>query len=289
MDHWERNKIAILLQEAGKIALSFIHAPETKIKADHTLVTAADKAVENFLCGKLEDQANGIRIIGEETYESHSAEYLNAALQGKTWIIDPIDGTALFAHNIPLWGISIGFAENGSIREGAVFIPETGEMMLSDSGTTYYAKMTNTPSDQWDFPALLSPLAPPDVQFDETGIINLSQKLAKQAVIRGSNTVHALCTSIYSGVLLATGRHIAFTLSAKLWDFAGILPCLKNLGFHAKMRNGEDLVSLKITPGIYNLDFSSKRAFAVNEPTFCAASQEIADKVTELCLIQNVW
>lgn len=301
MKQWIVKDIVPLLLEAGRIAMDYIDNPGTAIKEDRTPVTAADKAVENFLTARLEDEASGIRLIGEETSSSKSETYLRDALRGSSWIVDPIDGTVLFANKIPMWGTSVAFSQGGKLREGAVYVPSTGEMLLSDSGTVLYARdaasgtgassagasapegFVSEASEK--FLRLLKPLARPELRFDDSSIINLSQRLVRQGGmgIRCANTVHSLCSSVYSGILLATGRHGASVMGAKLWDIAGCLPALKNLGFYMCMPDGTDVLSLEISPSIYDLDFSSKRAFALHELTVCAPTRQIAEQVSAFC------
>ncbi len=299
MKQWIVKDIVPLLLEAGRIAMDYIDNPGTAIKTDRTPVTEADKAVENFLTARLEDEASGIRLIGEETSSTKSGSYLSEALRGTSWIVDPIDGTVLFANKIPMWGISVAFSQGGKLQEGAVYVPDTGEMLLSDSGSVLYARNPASGANgaaaarfsvqeaSEEFCRLLKPLARPEIRFDDSSIINLSQRLVRQGGIRCANTVHSLCSSVYSGILLATGRHGASVMGAKLWDIAGCLPALKNLGFHMCMPDGTDVLSLEISPSIYDLDFSSGRAFALHELTVCAPTRQIAEQVSNFCGLEK--
>ena len=70
----------------------------------------------------------GDAIIGEEQGGS-----LGRDVTG--WAIDPIDGTSNFALGLPLWGISIGYLENGYPRLGAIALPELGLTLSAASGS----------------------------------------------------------------------------------------------------------------------------------------------------------
>ena len=52
--------------EAGELARSFFRNVTAERKADHTLVTAADRAVEEFLSPRVQALFPGVRTLGEE-------------------------------------------------------------------------------------------------------------------------------------------------------------------------------------------------------------------------------
>lgn len=274
-------EIARILAGAASIALRFYGKVHADLKRDHSLVTEADRAVEAYVFSELEKEEAGVRVIGEETFARKSAAYMDSALRGKTYIIDPIDGTAMYAHRIPVWGCILGYAENGVLLEGGCVIPETGEMLLSSEGRTYYASNRSVPFGEWDFNAVLKPLDPPDAEFTDRSLLGISQAMAhSSAAIRLHNTVNAFCSSCYLAVLLATGRSAAAIHDAKLWDYAGILPPLKNLGFVSLPLRGEgDLLSLRIGAENYNQDYASLKAFASVDTFIFARSEEVARRI----------
>jgi len=50
------------------------------------------------------------------------------------WIIDPLDGTTNFAHQIPIFAISIAFAINDEVVVGVVLNPVSGELFTAIRG-----------------------------------------------------------------------------------------------------------------------------------------------------------
>lgn len=283
MNSWKKEEIVGLLQECGRIALGYINEPCPQTKPDRTIVTDADNAVEQFLTEKLVGHSPDVFLIGEETFRSKSKEYLEQGLHSSTtWIIDPIDGTALYANKIPFWGTSIGFAQNGIIKEGAIIVPGTNEIMISDMGKVYYAQLPdicNLP----DLANQLVELSTPKVAFQDTGIVNISQRVAKKGMVNGNNPLQALGSCVYSMILLATGRHMAYVMGSKLWDIAGGLPCLKNLGFHATLPDGQNVLGLRLTSDIYCLNYRSPKAFNMHAQAVCSVSTEINEEVENIC------
>jgi len=278
-------RISGLLSEASAIALSFRQDPGTTLKADRTPVTRADRAVERFLTERLENPSEGVRILGEETCDARSEEYLRSALSGKMWIIDPIDGTAMFAHGVPVWGIILGYAEDGVLLDGGVVIPEQGEMLLSDGPTTYYGR-SSRPFTEWDFEQELRALSPlPKTDIDDGSLILISQRAAHKAVFRCCNTLTAVCSTAYFAMLMSTGRIGAAIHDAKLWDYAGCLPALKNLGVVSSPLNGAgDLLDLRISPENYDLSFASGAApsFRTGGSFVFASSAETVGRVRSM-------
>jgi myo-inositol-1(or 4)-monophosphatase len=54
--------------------------------------------------------------------------------EGRTWIIDPLDGTSNFISGFPFWCISIAARENGRLVAGVVWDPQRGEIYTAERG-----------------------------------------------------------------------------------------------------------------------------------------------------------
>ena len=130
MNYWNREKIVSLLEQSGRIAMEYKTKMAPEMKSDNSIVTQADKAIEAFLDEAFTDEASNVFVIGEESIDSCS---LSKALDNTAFIIDPIDGTAVYAAGLPMWGISIGYAVKGVMTESAVYLPETEELCLSSN------------------------------------------------------------------------------------------------------------------------------------------------------------
>lgn len=283
MDKWDLNAVASLLEESGALAMSMAGRLNPSFKSDRSIVTDADKAVESLLSKEFDRPAEGARMIGEETSSSKDAAYVDAALKGSAWIVDPIDGTAPFAHDIPLWGVSIGFMQGGVLKEGAIFLPPLGEMIGTSNGATYRAAAGMGKDRNWSLAEKLKPMKRPEAPFDDGAILNISQRMARGGLIRLPNPVHSLCSCVYSSAALMTGRHIAYIFSAKIWDMAGSLPALKNLGFHSCLPDGTDLMDLRVRPEVYELDMFAKSPWRIRGHAIVAKDVEIIEKVISSC------
>jgi myo-inositol-1(or 4)-monophosphatase len=50
------------------------------------------------------------------------------------WYIDPLDGTVNYAHGVPFFAVSIGYAEGGLMRFGVVYEPLRDECFSAERG-----------------------------------------------------------------------------------------------------------------------------------------------------------
>jgi myo-inositol-1(or 4)-monophosphatase len=93
----------------------------------YNLVTDADRRSEEHIARFLEQELPGSSILGEEMH--------HAALEAdRLWIVDPLDGTTNFTHNIPHFGVSVAYAEKGEILAGAVYDPMRRELFSARRG-----------------------------------------------------------------------------------------------------------------------------------------------------------
>lgn len=97
------DEIVSWLKQAGQISLNYFRKVETQIKADQTLLTAADLEIEDFLSTKLRSAFPHQNLIGEEGVGNVTKKRSSAV-----WVIDPLDGTTVFSLGLPGWGISVG-------------------------------------------------------------------------------------------------------------------------------------------------------------------------------------
>ena len=82
-------------------------------------VTAVDLASERAITALLREATPDIPVLGEE--EGGAA--LGA---GRSWVVDPLDGTTNFVHGFPVVGVSVALVEEGRPVAGAVEAPFLG-------------------------------------------------------------------------------------------------------------------------------------------------------------------
>ena len=98
-----------------------------ELKADGTVVTAADRAVESAIREVLLAARPHDAILGEEQGQTGQDTH-------RRWIIDPIDGTALFVRGDDRWLILIALEEDGEIVTGVAAHPAQGSIWWASRG-----------------------------------------------------------------------------------------------------------------------------------------------------------
>ena len=88
MTHWNKDKVSELLLQSGAVALKYFDSPRLSYKKDQTVVTQADREIENLLAATLDKPEEGSYLLGEETLEGRSEDYIKGALGGTAWIVE---------------------------------------------------------------------------------------------------------------------------------------------------------------------------------------------------------
>jgi len=210
-------------------------------------VTEIDRQSEEFLLGEIHKQFPDHHILAEESGGTIGG--------GDQWYIDPLDGTVNYAHNIPIFCVSIAYALNGTLSLGAVYDPMRDEMFTAEHGQGAHLNghslqvsgavelersllVTGFPYDAWDS------------EFDNfANFVKLSKM--SMGVRRLGSAALDLC-------YVAAGRLEGFwELALKPWDVAaGGLICAEAGGRVTDVYGGPDFISppqsvLATTPGIH--------------------------------------
>jgi histidinol-phosphatase len=119
-----------------------------ELKADGSVVTAADRAVETAIRDVLAGARPTDAILGEEqglgpeqglgqeperALEQDSGA-ADTAAPTRRWIIDPIDGTALFVDGDDRWLVLLALEEDGEIVVGVAAHPAQGSIFWATRG-----------------------------------------------------------------------------------------------------------------------------------------------------------
>lgn len=106
---------------------------EATRKADGSLVTEADLAMQSRLDAELTGRWPQSRLLGEEMPSSEQAGLL-ADVSTPLWCLDPLDGTGNFAAGIPFFAVSLALIVDGALRAGVVHDPVRGETFAALRG-----------------------------------------------------------------------------------------------------------------------------------------------------------
>lgn len=114
-----------LVREAGTMALLMRQAGlEGRQKTSVSdVVTAADHAAEAYVLEQLQRCRPDDGILGEEGASVDGTS-------GRTWVIDPVDGTYNFLHGSTYWCSAIALKDSSGVVLGGIFQPEEDKLWL---------------------------------------------------------------------------------------------------------------------------------------------------------------
>lgn len=106
-----------------------------KEKGRADLVTEADVASQNAIKAFLLDRFPGHAFLGEEeSVGKQPYEVRPAANAPPTWVVDPLDGTSNYVHDVPCYCVSIGLVDRGNITVGVIYDPRQNELFCAAKG-----------------------------------------------------------------------------------------------------------------------------------------------------------
>jgi myo-inositol-1(or 4)-monophosphatase len=230
-------QVTSLVQEVG----TYIRHERTRFQSNrveykdvHDLVSYVDQTSEKKLMEGLEKIIPGSAFRGEETGD-------HPASSPYTWIVDPLDGTTNFIHNIPHYCISIGLLHQGTMVSGWVYEICGDEMYQAMKGQGAFLNQVKIEVSKTatlaqcligtGFPVRAYPQLP--------GYLHLLQW-----VIENTRGVRRLGTAAYDLCLVASGRFEAFyEPNLKAWDVAaGSIIVQEAGGMVTDFKNGPDFV-----------------------------------------------
>ena len=192
-------------------------APGVEVKADRSLVTALDRAIEVRLRELIEAAHPSHGVIGEELGATR-------AEADAVWVLDPIDGTAPFIAGVPVFGTLIALLWRGTPVIGVMDFPVTRDRWVGVQGrpTLHQGQPVRTRRCDALADAMLSTSNPDFYPATERPAFEALRTRTRWRIYGG-------CCLAYG--LLASGRtDVAMDAGFKLWDWAPFVPVLQGAG-----------------------------------------------------------
>ena len=116
-------------QRAGRMTLEWYQQRGLSVtaKGDGSPVTEADFAAERFLRSEISATYPDDTIRGEEEGDQ-------TGHTGRTWVIDPIDGTKAFAQGVPLFATLLALVDERGPAVGVICLPALDECVWAGRG-----------------------------------------------------------------------------------------------------------------------------------------------------------
>jgi len=96
-------------------------------KSARDVVTEVDHLSEELILGAIRARFPDDSILAEESGEHHAVAGATPRAEGRTWVVDPLDGTINYANGIPFFCVSIALIVAGRPAVAAVRDPTRGE------------------------------------------------------------------------------------------------------------------------------------------------------------------
>lgn len=189
---------------AAKVLHYYHEGIKAELKADKTVLTAADHESEEAIISTIRERFPDASFLAEE-----SGGALNEQTQ---WIIDPIDSTRSFQRGIPTWNVLVSYLENGVIKLGVAYYPMLNVLYFAERGKGAF--QNNKPMHV----SSISPLSASFIGFGSQRHFANKQVLIDLIEASGSSRSP---DPTYTAALIAQGSMEALVDAyGKPWDFA---------------------------------------------------------------------
>lgn len=245
---------AQLAQQCGEILLEYFHKSQLKMeyKSDHSIVTEADVAVDNFIKQEIKKEFPHDLIISEELQHQFTPRTANPTV----WIVDPLDGTTNFSLGLHYWGVSLVRVENGYPILAVQYFPYLNELYTAQMGCGAY--YNNQP--------IHVTIANPE---NKTTFFSCCSRTHKNYRISIPYKTRIFGCATYSMCSLASGKAlICFEAKAKIWDYAGAWLMIPEAGGCIEIFNHKE--PFPLSPG---KEFASQ-----NDAVIATATPDLMDK-----------
>lgn len=196
-----------LARDAGQLAARMLGEGVTvrRKTSISDVVTAADHAAEALVVRRLRAERPADGIVGEEG-TSHPGD------SGRTWYVDPVDGTYNFLSGLPIWCAAL--ARDDAL--GAIYQPATDELWLG--GPEHPTTRNGVPLPQ----LVDKPLADVSVAtyVHPTALADDSRRVPLLRAMQGAATMRMLGCGSVELAAVAAGRLGASVHADTLpWDW----------------------------------------------------------------------
>ncbi len=223
-----------------ELAPRFTHS-EREYKSDGSIVTEADRAVQQVIEEALKQQWPDILFVGEEMSEAEQIALLSTKEQA-VWCLDPVDGTSNFAAGIPFCAVSLSLLKDGDVLMGVVYDPMRDECFTAIKG-----------KGSWLNGELLGKRMPEPPLAKGIGMIDL-KRLPRALAIRIIDEKPFSSQRNIGAVALewcwmAAGRsHVYLHGKQRIWDYGAASLVLHEAGGYSMTLDGDAVLSVSLEP-----------------------------------------
>jgi myo-inositol-1(or 4)-monophosphatase len=219
-------------RRAGELQRSRYRNPgEVKEKAPKDFVTEVDLLCEELMVNAISERYPDDAILSEERGGSVSEG-------GRTWLLDPVDGTANFMKSNPMFCACVSVIEDGKVTHAAVAAPRIGDLYHASAGDGAFMETGDKeiPMRVSDTEKLEYAVAGADLSLRS----GKRREVGVEKVLSGSWQLRALGSAGIRGAWLAAGYlDISVGTRNTVWDYAPTVLLVSEAGGRATDLSGE--------------------------------------------------
>jgi histidinol-phosphatase len=226
--------ILAVLGKVDAITLGGWHKLRVSRKADGSEVTNADRAAERLLRRHLQAAWPRDAVAGEE-YGG------NIAPVGRSWLLDPIDGTASYVLGVPMFGTLVGLLIDGEPVLGFIHLPALKETTYAARGAGCWLARDGARPRRV---RVAAPRAISAAQVGFTSIVesdlahrpgrwqlaNLARSVGRLRLVGDCVQYALICRGVLDG---------GIDFRIKPWDLGALVPCVLEAGGSVGDLHGE--------------------------------------------------
>jgi len=199
---------------AGQQAMEEINYVKVSVKNNNELVTQADQRCQKTIIDTIKQAYPDHGFIAEEGEGGKMFKQSPRGSEEIWWAIDPIDGTNNFAHQMPVFGVSVAALHKGEPIVGVIFDPATESMYTAVKGNDAQLNDRRIAASDDDMNEFTSVGLDSHLQFGDTLPTWVCQ-IMKRTRFRNLGTTVLQMAYVAKGGLVAT-----IINTPKLWDIA---------------------------------------------------------------------
>jgi myo-inositol-1(or 4)-monophosphatase len=205
-----------LARRAGEVLQAgYENVGRVEHKSRRDVVTDVDFRSEALVIEAIRARYPDDGILAEESgrHEGRATGSGDGETAGRTWVIDPLDGTVNYANGIPYYSVSIGLADGGHPVAGVVLDPARGDL---------YAATADGPATLNEEPVRASAKASLGDYVVALAIIGRGGIWRERRIAGQIRISRRMGSSALSLAYVASGRFDAFVQNGGLsaWDVA---------------------------------------------------------------------
>jgi myo-inositol-1(or 4)-monophosphatase len=234
-------KLQEIIRAVAETNLAVYYACSTAdYKADGSIVTEADLAMQTGLTHALHELYPKIRMLGEEITEQQQIEVMQSGQD--YWCLDPVDGTTNFHATVPLFSVSLGLVSDGQIVMAVIYDPNRDEFFSAIKGKGMWINEARV--ERLEQPVELGR----SIAFVDFKRLNenLATSLVQDSPYKSQRNIG---TCALEWAWLAAGRaNLIIHGREKLWDYAAGVLLTEEAGGRCETFDAEPIFNQSMQP-----------------------------------------